>query len=195
MNRAFIKGHGMAKSYVYSPGVHQHPHSCHCECCNHNKINEINEINWNLDYNGEHGQMDVDVQNNDHLQHHHIEFDDDDLEELLNIPTFNMPLETRLKYDFPFPASSPMNKERKYIHLRPNPKRRRTLKFRTLRMPLRVKKQHHRKHVSHKKHRIQRQRHHIPSTTPSSKKHHTSSIRRRLMTPRPKTYRVHLTSK
>jgi hypothetical protein len=177
-----IKSHGIAITKTYSNSGHHNNHNNHhnhehintCNCCNNNCCNNnYNEIKWDLDYNGEKGKIDMDIQNNNEIREHHIEFTNNDLEELLNVPTFNMPLETRLKYDFPTTFTFPKRKQER--------------KSRRLLLPL---------HITNRPHTLKRKISH--SRNKNKKRHnhnnHTSSIRRRLLTPKPKTYRIHLTS-
>ena len=69
---------------------------------NNNK-NKFNEINWDADYDGETANISLDSISNGHKNHYNIQLDNDDLANLLNIPTVNMPIDKRLKMDLERP--------------------------------------------------------------------------------------------
>jgi hypothetical protein len=69
---------------------------------NNNK-NKFNEINWDADYDGEIANISLDSISNGHKNHYNIQLDNEDLANLLNIPTVNMPIDKRLKMDLERP--------------------------------------------------------------------------------------------
>jgi hypothetical protein len=69
---------------------------------NNNK-NKFNEINWDADYDGETANISLDSISNGHKNHYNIQLDNEDLANLLNIPTVNVPIDKRLKMDLERP--------------------------------------------------------------------------------------------
>ena len=65
-----------------------------------NKRNNINEINWDADYDGKVANISVDLQDNGKHKRYDVTLDNNDLANILNIPSVNTPLERRLKKDF-----------------------------------------------------------------------------------------------
>jgi len=79
----YIKNRGSTKTLIYD-----------------NNRNNINEINWDVDYDGEVANISLDTQNNGKQKHYDVKLDNEDLANILNIPSVNLPLEKRLKNDF-----------------------------------------------------------------------------------------------
>jgi hypothetical protein len=68
--------------------------------------NHINELNWGADYDGDVANISLDTTSNGKTEHFDIKLDNDDLANLLNIPSVNMPINQRLKMDFDNPNNS-----------------------------------------------------------------------------------------
>jgi len=68
-----------------------------------NNNNKFNEINWDADYDGETAHISLDSNVNGRKDHYNIELDNEDLANLLNIPTINTPIDKRLKMDLENP--------------------------------------------------------------------------------------------
>jgi len=83
----YIKNRGTTKTLVYN-----------------NNHNSINEITWDADYDGTHANISLDFQNNGRLQHYDVMLDNEDLANILNIPSVRSPLEKRLRNDFIKPS-------------------------------------------------------------------------------------------
>uniref|UniRef100_A0A6C0EPS3 Uncharacterized protein n=1 Tax=viral metagenome TaxID=1070528 RepID=A0A6C0EPS3_9ZZZZ len=67
----------------------------------HNNNNtEVSEINWDAAYDGQEANISVDLNSNGKIAHYEIELDNQDLANILNIPSVDMSLEKRLKRDF-----------------------------------------------------------------------------------------------
>ena len=66
---------------------------------NNNKTN-VSKIRWDANYNGNHGNMTLDLSRNGRKKHIDVAFDNQDLAEILNVPAVNLSLERRLKRDF-----------------------------------------------------------------------------------------------
>jgi hypothetical protein len=64
------------------------------------QINNISKISWDANYNGQNGNMALDISKNGHNKHIDVKFNNEDLAEILNVPSVTMPLEQRLKNDF-----------------------------------------------------------------------------------------------
>ena len=79
----YIKNRGTTKTLMYD-----------------NNQNTINEINWDADYDGNTANISLDLQNNGKHQHYDIMLDNEDLANILNVPSIQSPLETRLRNDF-----------------------------------------------------------------------------------------------
>ncbi len=69
---------------------------------NNNK-NKFNEINWDADYDGEIAHISLDSITNGRKDHYDIQLDNEDLANLLNVPSVNMPIDKRLKMDLETP--------------------------------------------------------------------------------------------
>ena len=87
MLQTFIKNKGITKTIIHN---------------NNNNRNEINEIKWDADYNGDKANISIDMNENNGkiVKHYDIELDNENLAELLSIPSVNLPLEKRLLRDF-----------------------------------------------------------------------------------------------
>lgn len=97
MLNTYIKNRGTTKTIIHDK--------------NHNRINELN---WDADYDGDVANISVDTESNGRKKHFDIKLDNDDLANLLNIPSINMPINERLKMDFDNPN---YNAEPYYIEL------------------------------------------------------------------------------
>ena len=79
----YIKNRGSTKTLIYD-----------------NNRNHINEINWDVDYDGEVANISLDTQKNGKQKHYDVKLDNEDLANILNVPSVRLPLEKRLKRDF-----------------------------------------------------------------------------------------------
>jgi hypothetical protein len=79
----YIKNRGATKTLIYN-----------------NNHNDINEINWDAEYDGNIANISVDLQSNGRKKHYDVTLDKEDLDNILNVPSVNMPLDRRLKKDF-----------------------------------------------------------------------------------------------
>lgn len=85
MLNTYIKNRGTTKTIIYDN--------------NHNH-NHINEINWDANYDGDVANISIDTEANGKSNHFDIKLDNNDLANLLNIHSVNMPIDKRLKIDF-----------------------------------------------------------------------------------------------
>jgi hypothetical protein len=83
--------------------------------------NSINQIGWNADYDGNMANVSLGINNNGKMGQYQFQLDNQDLEDLLSIPSVNRSLDQRLLRDF-----SVLNKKKKeplfVIVERPHPK-------------------------------------------------------------------------
>lgn len=79
----FIKNKGVTKTIIH----------------NNNK-NYYNEVNWDADYDGENANISLDIDGNGVKSHVEVKMNNDELAEILNIPSENKTLEKRLYDDF-----------------------------------------------------------------------------------------------
>jgi hypothetical protein len=69
---------------------------------------DINQIEWNADYNGNTANIDIDYDENGKKKHLNFILNNDDLAEIFNIPSVNDSLDRRLKNDFKKNKRTPM---------------------------------------------------------------------------------------
>lgn len=80
-------------TYIKNKGVTQTVFS-------NNNHKTRNEIKWNARYDGDHANIKVDLNDNGIKNKYRMQLNNQDLANLLNIPSVNKPLETRLHQDF-----------------------------------------------------------------------------------------------
>ena len=86
MLNTYIKNRGTTKTIIYD-----------------NNHNHINQINWDADYDGDIANLSINTNTDGKRQHFDFSFDNQDLENMLNIQSVNMPIDKRLKMDFKEP--------------------------------------------------------------------------------------------
>jgi len=89
MNKTYIKNKGTTTLISSIPGNN----------CNGN--DDYNKVDWNIDYDGNRANIEMDINSNGRTKHINYELTNDDLEDMLNVPAFKMPIEDRLLSDFP----------------------------------------------------------------------------------------------
>ena len=67
---------------------------------NNSKRFKQSKISWDANYDGQNGNMALDISKNGRKKHIDIKFNNEDLADILNIPSVNVPLEQRLRNDF-----------------------------------------------------------------------------------------------
>jgi hypothetical protein len=82
-DKTYIKTMGTAKAYIQR-GMQR----------------DAKEVSWDVDYNGDNADIDLDIGNNGEMTHYKAVLSNEDLANLLNIPSVNEPLENRLQNDF-----------------------------------------------------------------------------------------------
>lgn len=90
MLNTFIKNTGTTKTIIH----------------NNNK-NNVNEIKWDADYDGSEANISLKLTNNGDREKYHFSLDNNDLANILNINSVDLPLEQRLKRDFKKASSLP----------------------------------------------------------------------------------------
>lgn len=85
----YIKNRGMTKTIIHN-----------------NNRNTINETNWDADYDGDVANVSLDLTKNGRNKHLDFKFTNDDLANLLTIPSVRQPIHKRIKMDFKKPQSS-----------------------------------------------------------------------------------------
>lgn len=83
MLNTYIKNQGITKTILHN-----------------NDKNLVNEINWNADYDGNIANITVDTNSDGNRKHFNISLDNEDLANILNVDSVNMPIHQRLKHDF-----------------------------------------------------------------------------------------------
>ena len=145
--KTYIKTMGTAKAYIQR-GMQR----------------DAKEVSWDVDYNGDNADIDLDIGTNGETTHYKAVLSNEDLANLLNIPSVNEPLENRLQNDFLV--------DRRVYKLEPVSYQPPIRQYNPIRV-IRTRKYKRR-----------------PKTTTSSKRKATSSKRK--PTSRPKTMRIRL---
>jgi hypothetical protein len=83
MLNTFIKNRGSTKTIIHN-----------------NNDNNVNEIEWDADYDGDVANISLDLTNNGNVNHYNVKLDNDDLANILNINSVKMPIHKRLEKDF-----------------------------------------------------------------------------------------------
>ena len=83
MLNTFIKNRGTTKTIIHN-----------------NNHNHISSLDWDADYDGDVAHIALEANNNGKREHLDISLDNDDLANLLNMQTVNIPIDKRLKMDF-----------------------------------------------------------------------------------------------
>lgn len=164
MENTYAKSTGTAKLYLQKNGDRR-----------------SSNINWNVDYDGEVADIDLDVTLDGEKDRFNIVLDNDDLTEILHTQSVKKPLEKRLYDDFLI--------DRKVYKL--EPKRRRHVVTMKRRRPIKIiklkKKRSTKKKIAKNK---------KSKRTSSRKKYKsTSKSKSSRRTPRPKTKRIHLSKR
>jgi hypothetical protein len=83
-NQTYIKSQGMSQTIIQKPGVNSN----------------VNQINWDANHNGQVANLNLDVNTNGKKDNYVLQLTKGDLENLLNVPSVEKPLEERLEDDF-----------------------------------------------------------------------------------------------
>jgi len=83
----------MLNTYIKNRGITQ-------TLVNNNNQKQFNQINWDADYDGENANISVTSDTNGSKNHFDIKLDNEDLANMLNIPSISTPIDKRLQMDF-----------------------------------------------------------------------------------------------
>jgi len=79
----YIKNRGSTKTIIHN-----------------NHHNNVKEMKWDADYDGDIAKVSLDLKNNGKTKHYNIKLDNSDLAKILNIDSVDLPIDQRLKRDF-----------------------------------------------------------------------------------------------
>jgi hypothetical protein len=79
----YIKNRGITKTIIHN-----------------NHHNNVKEMKWDADYDGDIAKVSFDLKNNGKSKHYNIKLDNSDLAKIFNIDSVNLPIDQRLKRDF-----------------------------------------------------------------------------------------------
>ena len=83
----------MPNTYIKNRGVTQ-------TIVNNNNHKQFNQINWDTNYDGQNANISVTTDTDGEKNHFDITLDNEDLANMLNIPSVSMPLDKRIQMDF-----------------------------------------------------------------------------------------------
>jgi hypothetical protein len=89
MLNTYIKNQGISKTFVRN-----------------NNRNYTNEMNWDTDYDGDVANIRFDENQNGLHRHYEFSLDNEDLANILNVESVNIPIDKRLEMDFNQPQPS-----------------------------------------------------------------------------------------
>lgn len=102
MLNTYIKNRGTTKTIVHS-----------------NNHNHVNQTNWDVDYDGDVANISINTNTDGDQRQFNFTLDNEDLANILNVQSIDVPIDKRLKMDFEYPYYSP---EKTFIELPPPPK-------------------------------------------------------------------------
>jgi len=88
MLNTYIKNRGYTKTIIHNNSSHK------------KGLNAVNELKWDADYDGDVANINLTSNTNGHKKHFDITLDNNDLENILSIPSVDMPIHERLQTDF-----------------------------------------------------------------------------------------------
>lgn len=86
MLNTYIKNQGITKTIIHD-----------------NNRNHVNQINWDVDYDGDIANLSINTNTDGKHEHFDLSLDNQDLANILNIQSVNIPIDKRLKMDFQEP--------------------------------------------------------------------------------------------
>jgi hypothetical protein len=86
----------MLNTYIKNQGINK-------TIVHRNNNNHVNQINWDIDYDGDIANLSINTNTDGKRKHFELSLDNQDLANILNIPSVNMPIDKRLKMDFQEP--------------------------------------------------------------------------------------------
>lgn len=83
MSNTYIKNRGLTQTLIHN-----------------NNYNQFNQTNWDADYDGQMANISISTNTNGKKEYFDVSLDNEDLVNILSVPSINLPLEKRLKMDF-----------------------------------------------------------------------------------------------
>jgi len=83
----------MLNTYIKNRGITQ-------TLINNNNQKQFNQINWDADYDGQNANISFTSDTDGNKNHFDIKLDNEDLANILNVPSVSMPIDKRLQMDF-----------------------------------------------------------------------------------------------
>ena len=83
----------MLNTYIKNRGITQ-------TLINNNNQKQFNQINWDADYDGQNANISVTSDTDCNKNHFDVKLDNEDLANMLNIPSVSTPIDKRLQMDF-----------------------------------------------------------------------------------------------
>jgi hypothetical protein len=83
----------MLNTYIKNRGLTQ-------TLVRNNNKNQINQINWDADYDGNTANISITSNADGNTKHFDVQLDNQDLASILNVPSISIPIDKRLKMDF-----------------------------------------------------------------------------------------------
>lgn len=83
----------MLNTYIKSRGISE-------TIIRNNNRNHFNKINWDSDYDGNVANLSINSNTDGKNEYFNVTLDNNDLADMLNVPSVNMPIDKRLKMDF-----------------------------------------------------------------------------------------------
>jgi len=80
-----FKNQGLSQTVIYN---------------NNKKQNEFNEVNWNADYDGNQANISIISNSNGDKKRYNVSIDNNDLANMLSVPSVNIPIDRRIDTDF-----------------------------------------------------------------------------------------------
>lgn len=87
----------MLNTYIKNRGITQ-------TLINNNNHPQFNQIDWDAEYDGESANISLTSNTDGNKNHFDIKLDNEDLANMLNVPSVNMPIHKRLQRDFNTPS-------------------------------------------------------------------------------------------
>jgi hypothetical protein len=88
MLNTYIKNQGVTKTFI-----------------RHNNHKHMDEVNWNADYDGDIANIIIQTNSDGKRKQYGITLDNEDLANILNVPSIDMPIDKRLELDFQQPQN------------------------------------------------------------------------------------------
>ena len=124
----YFKNKGITKTIVHNNGV-----------------NIVNKIKWEADYNGDVANISIDIDDDGYNEHYDTQLTNEDLDNILNIPSVNKPIDQRLLHDFKI-----VNRKQTPMFIDPDDKMQPDIKHEQLLLPLRIRRKYTRRNKTSK---------------------------------------------